>query len=148
MYPAICRCDDQAFDDISEESEEKKKLYHWEIIAACSISRHCWGSFHDTFLGFKVPHLTLRPEITEDLNVMGQHIALHQQSQWTTAQSASMHDCRRQGVVKVEHVQLLQRASTRLKSLLMTVVNRRTPHNSQRLSQTKLSLTVLLHCMC
>ena len=41
MYPAIRSYDEQAF-DMSEESEKKKKLYHLEIVAACSKSRHGW----------------------------------------------------------------------------------------------------------
>ena len=39
MYTAIRSYDEQAFDNMSEESEEKK-LYHEEIVAACCKSRH------------------------------------------------------------------------------------------------------------
>ena len=39
IYPAICSYDEQAFQNMSEESE-KKKLYRLEIIAACFKSRH------------------------------------------------------------------------------------------------------------
>ena len=39
MYTTIRSYDKQAFDNMSEQSE-KKKLYHEEIVAACSKSRH------------------------------------------------------------------------------------------------------------
>ena len=37
MYTAICSDDEQEFDKMSEESEEKKR-YRGEIIASCSKS--------------------------------------------------------------------------------------------------------------
>ena len=42
MYPAIHTYDEQAFDNMSEESENNK-LYHEEIAAACSKSRRGWA---------------------------------------------------------------------------------------------------------
>ena len=42
IYTAICGNDEQAFDNMSEESEKNKKLYHEEIVAACSKSRKVW----------------------------------------------------------------------------------------------------------
>jgi len=32
MYPAICWCEDQAFDDMSEESGEKKYIFEHFIV--------------------------------------------------------------------------------------------------------------------
>ena len=40
MYPDICKYDDEAVDDISEESG-KKNFTIKKIVAACSKSRHC-----------------------------------------------------------------------------------------------------------
>ena len=42
MYPAIRSNDDQAFDNMSEESE-KKIFYRKEIIATCSKSGYGWA---------------------------------------------------------------------------------------------------------
>ena len=38
MYTAIRSYDEHTFDNMSKESE--KKLYHYEIVAACSKSRY------------------------------------------------------------------------------------------------------------
>ena len=52
MYQMIYRCEDEEFDDTSEESEEKKKL----------SLRNCWGLFHVKALLSRQKNGELRPQ--------------------------------------------------------------------------------------